>query len=99
MVMLELVHLVPKVSARRYAAAWSKAVDFINQNPNEARKHLAKNTLTPDDLVDVVPMLGYTMTKDLTPKQLGELQKFADFGVEIGVVPEKVDVTKFIKAF
>ncbi len=39
------------------------------------------------------------MTKDMSPKQLGEFQKFVDFGVEIGVVPEKVDVTKFIQAF
>jgi NitT/TauT family transport system substrate-binding protein len=85
--------------ARRYAAAFSKAVDFINQNPNEARKHLAKNTFTPDDVVDAVPMLGYIMTKDMSPRQIADFQKFADFGVEIGVVPEKVDVTKFMKAF
>ena len=85
--------------ARRYAAAFSKAVDFINQNPNEARKHLAKNTFTPDDVVDVVPMLGYIMTKDMSPRQIADFQKLADFGVEIGVVPEKVDVTKFMKAF
>jgi NitT/TauT family transport system substrate-binding protein len=85
--------------AKRFAAAWSKAIDFINANPQEARKHLAKNTFTPDDVVDTVPMLGYIMTKDMSQKQLGDFQKFVDFGVEIGVVPEKVDVRKFIKAF
>jgi NitT/TauT family transport system substrate-binding protein len=85
--------------AKRFAAAWAKAIDFINSNPAEARKHLAKNTLTPDDIVDVVPMLGYIMTKDMNAKQLSDFQKFADFGHEIGVVPEKVDVKKFIKAF
>ena len=79
--------------------AWAKAVDYINKNPEAARKHLAKNTLTPDDVVDIVPMLGYIMTKDMTPKQLGYLQKFADFGTEIGVVPEKVDVKKYLKSF
>ena len=85
--------------AKRFAAAWAKAIDFIKANPAEARKHLAKNTLTPDDLVDVVPMLGYIMVKDMTPKQRAELQKFADFGVQIGVVPEKIDVSKFTKSF
>ena len=30
--------------------------------------------MTPDDLVDTVPMLGYTMIKDMSPKQLGYLQ-------------------------
>ncbi len=85
--------------ARRFAAGWAKGIEYIKSNPDAARKYLAKNTLTPEDLVDVVPMLGYTMTKDMTPKQRDELQKFADFGVQIGVVPEKIDVTKFIKAF
>ena len=85
--------------AKRFAQAWSKAVDFIKANPTEARKYLAKNTMTPDDLVDSVPMLGYTMVKDFTPAQLGYLQKFSDFGTEIGVVPEKLDVKKFVKSF
>ena len=44
-------------------------------------------------------MLGYFMAKDLTAKQQGDFQKFVDFGVPIGVVPEKVDVTKFIRSF
>ena len=35
--------------------------------------------MTPDDLVDVVPMLGYIMTKDMNAKQKDELQRFADF--------------------
>jgi NitT/TauT family transport system substrate-binding protein len=94
----EFINARPDV-AKRFAAAWAKAIDYIRANPAAARKHLAKNTLTPEDLVDVVPMLGYTMTKDMTPKQREELQRFADFGVQIGVVPEKIDVSKFVKAF
>jgi hypothetical protein len=34
----------------------------------------------------------------MTPKQKEELQQFADFGVQIGVVPEKVDVSKYVVA-
>jgi len=94
----EFINARPDV-AKRFAAAWAKAIDYIRADPAAARKHLAKNTLTPEDLVDVVPMLGYTMTKDMTPPQREELQRFADFGVQIGVVPEKVDVSKFVKAF
>jgi NitT/TauT family transport system substrate-binding protein len=85
--------------AKRFAAAWAKAIVYINEHAAEARKHLAKNTLTPDNVVDSVPMLGYLMTKDMSPEQLGYLQKFADFGTEIGVVPEKIDVKKYLKAF
>ena len=55
--------------------------------------------MTPPDLVDIVPPLGYIMTKDMSPKQLGYLQTFADFGHDIGVVPEKVDVKKYLKSF
>jgi NitT/TauT family transport system substrate-binding protein len=94
----EFINSRPDV-AKRFAAGWAKAIEYIKANPAAARKHLAKNTLTPEDLVDVVPMLGYTMNKDMTAKQKGELQKFADFGVEIGVVPEKLDVQKFVKSF
>jgi NitT/TauT family transport system substrate-binding protein len=85
--------------AKRFAAAWRKAIDYINANPEEARKYLAKNTFTPDNVVDTVPMLGYIMVGDMTPKQLGELQKFADFGNSIGVVPEKLDVTKVLQKY
>jgi NitT/TauT family transport system substrate-binding protein len=55
--------------------------------------------MTPDDVVDIVPPLGYIMTKDMSPKQLGYLQEFTDFGTSIGVVPEKIDVKKYLKAF
>ncbi|MBK5957520.1 hypothetical protein CCR97_04750 [Rhodoplanes elegans] len=85
--------------AKRFAEGWAEAVDYIKKNPTEARKYLAKNTMTPDNVVDEVPMLGYTMTKDMSPEQLGWLQQFADFGTEIGVVPEKIDVKKVVKGF
>jgi len=35
----------------------------------------------------------------MSPKQLGYLQEFADFGNRIGVVPEKIDVKKYLKSF
>jgi NitT/TauT family transport system substrate-binding protein len=44
-------------------------------------------------------MLGYTMAKDMSPTQLGYFQTFADFGTEIGVVPEKIDVKTVLKTF
>jgi len=85
--------------AKRFAQAWSKAVDFIHADPAAARKFLAKNTMTPDNVVETVPMLGYIMTKDMSAKQLGYLQEFADFGTGIGVVPEKIDVKQDLKSF
>jgi NitT/TauT family transport system substrate-binding protein len=85
--------------AKHFAAAWGKAIDFINKNPDEARKYLARNTFTPDNVVDMVSMLGYVMAGDMSPKQIGDLQKLADFGNSIGVVPGKIDVTKVLQKF
>ena len=85
--------------AKRFAAAWGKAIDFINKNPDEARKYLAKNTFTPDNVVDMVSMLGYVMAGDMSARQISDLQQLADFGNSIGVVPEKLDVTKVLQKF
>src|SRR5262249_53542883 len=85
--------------ARRFAAAWAKAIAFINANPGEARKHLAKNTLTPDDVVDTVPLVRYFMVGDLTPKNKEEFQKFIDFATSTGTISAKVDITKFLQVY
>jgi NitT/TauT family transport system substrate-binding protein len=85
--------------AKRFAQAWAKALALIGSDPQEARKHLLKNTMTPDNVVDIIPMLGYIMVRDMSTKQIDDLQKFADFGQQIGVVPEKIDVKKFLQPF
>jgi NitT/TauT family transport system substrate-binding protein len=85
--------------AKRFAAAWAKAVSLINSNPQEARKHLLNNTFTPPDVVDTVPMIRYYMAGDLTAKDKAEFQKFIDFSVKTGTLPENVDVTKYLKTF
>lgn len=85
--------------AKRFAAAWGKAANFINTTPQEARKSLAKNTFTPDDVVDTVPMIRYFMAKDLTDKDKADFQKFIDFSVQLGTLPEKVDVKKYLQVF
>ncbi len=85
--------------AKRFTAAWEKAARLINENPKEARKHLVKNTFTPEDVVDTVPMIRYFMAKDLTAKDKADYQKFIDFSVQTGTLTEKVDVTKYLQAF
>jgi NitT/TauT family transport system substrate-binding protein len=85
--------------AKRFAAAWAKAVDLINTNPQEARKHLLRNTFTPEDVVDTVPMIRYFMAGDLTTKDKADFQKFIDFSVQTGTLSDKIEVTKFLQAF
>jgi NitT/TauT family transport system substrate-binding protein len=84
--------------AKRYAAAWNKAIAFINENPDEARKHLLKNTFTPPSVVKTVPMIKYVAAKDLTKQDKESFQKFIDFSVKSGILPGPVDVAKYIKA-
>lgn len=85
--------------ARRYTAAWGKAVNFINTNPGEARKHLLKNTFTPPDVVNTVPMILYVMAKDLTAQDKASYQKFIDFSVKAGTLEKPIDVTKYLTSF
>lgn len=85
--------------ARRFTAAWGKAVKFINDNPAEARKHLIKNTFTPDDVVDTVPLVKFEMVSELKPADVADLQRFIDFSVKTGTLPEKVDVSKYLQKF
>jgi NitT/TauT family transport system substrate-binding protein len=85
--------------ARRFAAVWKKAVAFVNENPQEARKYLAKNTLTPEDVVDTVPMVHYFMAGELTDRHRAEFQKFIDFATAAGTLPQKVDIAKYLQAY
>jgi NitT/TauT family transport system substrate-binding protein len=94
----EFIKTRPDV-AKRFTAAWAKAVDFITKNPQQARQYLLKNTFTPADVVDTVPMIKYVMAKDLTAKDKAAYQKFIDFSVTTGTLPEKVDVTKYLQTF
>jgi NitT/TauT family transport system substrate-binding protein len=85
--------------AKRFAAAWEKGARLINEHPSEARKHLIKNTFTPEDVVDSVPMIRYFMAKDLTAKDKADFQKFIDFSVKTGTLEHEIDVTKYLQAF
>ena len=85
--------------ARRFTAGWAKAVKMINEDPAASRKHLAKNTLTPDDVVDTVPLVKFVMANDISAKDIADFQKFIDFSVTSGVLEKKVDVAKYLQKF
>ncbi len=85
--------------ARRYAAAWAKAIHDIKTDTAAARKHLIKNTFTPPDIAPTIPMVNYTMVRDLTPRNLKNFQAFIDFANKAGVLKSTVDVTKYLKKY
>jgi NitT/TauT family transport system substrate-binding protein len=85
--------------AKRFSAAWGKAVSFINQNPDEARKYLVNNTFTPADVAPTVPLHHYFMISDLESQNRAEFQKYMDFFASNGTLPQKVNVMDYVKAF
>jgi NitT/TauT family transport system substrate-binding protein len=85
--------------ARRFALVWKTAIRFVNENPQEARKYLGKNTLTPEDVVDTVPMVRYYAADELNAKHKMQFQQFIDFFTAAGTLPEKVDVTKYLQLY
>ena len=46
-----------------------------------------------------IPLVGFTMVKDLSPANVAEFQKFIDFSSDNKILTEKVDVTKFMIKF
>ena len=85
--------------ARRYARAWGKAINFIVDDTKGARAIMAKNTLTPPDVAETVPMLRFAMVSDLSDKDIADLQRFIDFSVKNKILAAPVDVSKFVQRF
>ena len=85
--------------AKRFTNGWAKAVKFINENPDEARKHLVKNTFTPDDIASTVPLVKFEMVSNLKPNDIADFQRFMDFSVQTGTLSEKIDVSKYLAKF
>jgi NitT/TauT family transport system substrate-binding protein len=85
--------------AKRYAEAFGKAIDFIAKNPKEARQYLLKNTVTPESVVETVPLLLHMNVRNLTAEDKKNFQAYVDFATKIGAVSEQVDTSKYLKTF
>ncbi len=83
--------------AKRYAAAWAKAVKDCNTIPRPADL-LAADMNVPADLTSSIPLANFVMVKDLTPAQIEDFQKFLDIGTALGVVSGKVDAKAMVTA-
>ena len=84
--------------AKRFADAWAKAVNDVNGDPT-VRKTLVDNKLVPENVAATVPLLKVFMAKDLSAADKAAYQKFIDFSTDNKILAEKVDVTKYLKAF
>ena len=85
--------------AKRFAAAWAKAIADIKNDTAAVRKHLIKNTFTSPAVAPTIPMVNYQMAKDLSDKNVKDFQSFIDFATDAGVLKSKVDVSKYLKTY
>ena len=81
--------------ARRYAAAWRKAITDVNKDLS-TRQLLIGNTATPPDLVTKLAMPEMLMVSEMTPQNVEDLQKLFDFNIEHKVFSGHIDVSKYL---
>ncbi|WP_204150651.1 ABC transporter substrate-binding protein [Leptolyngbya sp. CCY15150] len=79
-----------------YAEAYRQAVQDIRDNPAEARQYLTGYTAIEGELVEKVPMVGYTMYDEFTPEDIAYFQKFFDFMTEKEIFARSIDVGALI---
>lgn len=81
--------------ARRFSAAWRKALKDIEQDPT-TRELLKGNTFTPPELAMTIPLPRMLMVDQLTAQDKQDFKKVIDFTVESGVIKDKVDSLKYL---
>jgi NitT/TauT family transport system substrate-binding protein len=82
--------------ARRYIAAYGKAVQWVRSSPEESRKHMDGFTAIEEALVREVPLSGFTMYNEFSVSDLGYFQKFFDVFTERKIFSRKLDVKSLL---
>lgn len=82
--------------AKKYIAAYARAVDFVRKNPAEVRKHIDGFTAIDPSLVQEVPLAGFTLYNEFTTSDLGYFQKFFDIFTERKIFSRPVPVKPLI---
>lgn len=83
-------------TAKNYIEAYRRAVKDIRNQPKEVRQYLTGYTAIEGDLVNQVPLVGYTMYDEFTPQDIAYFQKFFDFMTDKKVFTKPVDVANLL---
>lgn len=83
-------------TTKTYAEAYRRAIQDIRDNPDEARQYMAGYTAIEGELVQKVPLVGYTMYDEFTPEDVTYFQKFFDFMTEKAVFSRQLDVASLL---
>lgn len=82
--------------AKRYVAAYAKAVDWVRKNPDESRKHMDGFTAIEEALVKEVPLSGFTLYNEFKPSDIEYFQKFFDVFTERKIFSRRLDVKSLL---
>jgi NitT/TauT family transport system substrate-binding protein len=82
--------------AKKYVAAYAKAVDWVRKNPDEAHKHLDGFTAIEEALVKEVPLSGFTLYNEFTASDVAYFQKFFDVFTERKIFNKRLDVKSLL---
>jgi len=82
--------------AKRYIAAYGKAVEWVRKQPEESRKHMDGFTAIEEALVKEVPLSGFTLYNEFSASDLGYFQKFFDVFTERKIFSRKLDVKSLL---
>ena len=64
----------------------------------EQGKVLTSHLNTRADLAAIMPLQAFTLVRELTPADRADMQRFVDLAVQQGVVREKIEVDRFLRA-
>lgn len=82
--------------AKRYIAAYAKAVEWVRKNPDESRQHLDGFTAIEPTLVKEVPLSGFTLYNEFKSSDVQYFQKFFDVFTERKIFSKRLDVKSLL---
>jgi NitT/TauT family transport system substrate-binding protein len=87
----EFIKKHPEV-AKKYIAAYTRGVQLVRTQPNEARQFMKGYTAIEGPLANEVPLAAYMLWNEFKPADTAYFQKFFDLFTEKGVFEKKVAV-------
>jgi NitT/TauT family transport system substrate-binding protein len=78
--------------AKKYIAAYARAVEFVRTRPDEARKSLDGFTAIDASLVKEVPLSGFTLYNEFKASDIAAFQQFFDVFTERKIFARTVQV-------
>lgn len=83
-------------TTKTYAEAYRRAIQDIRNNPDEARQYMTGYTAIEGELVQKVPLVGYTLYNEFQPEDVKYFQKFFDFMTDKAIFSRQVDVAALL---